>query len=91
MGTLNTSKSFHMHENCISLIAEGARYARLNERRFLVNSGYYLLPLFGPDDKAAPSDLIILVIKDDHLPMAIPDVRNMIVEKSTISIKAMSN
>ena len=80
-----------MNENWISLIAKGARYARLNERVFFVNSGYYLLPLFGPDDKAAPSDQIMVVVKQHHLSKAIPDVRNMIVEKSTISITAMSN
>lgn len=84
MGTLYASKFFDIDENCISLIAEGERYARLKERGFFINSRHYLLPLFSPDDKAAPSDLIMVAVKHDHLPKAILDVRNRVVEKSTI-------
>jgi 2-dehydropantoate 2-reductase len=84
MGSFYASKLFDMDQNCISLSADGERYARLKKRGFFVNNRHYGLPVIRPDDEDPPSDLVIVAVKHHHLIKAISDIRNRIGEKTAI-------
>jgi len=84
MGSSYASKFFDMDENCVSLVAKGERYDRLKEEGLIVNDKHYSLPVIKPEEKRAPSDLIIVAVKHHHLPEAIQDMKNRISENSVI-------
>ena len=84
MGAFYASKFFDMDRSCISLIARGERADRLMEQGLIVNNKHYSVPVVRPEDKAPPSDLIIVAVKHHHLPEAIQDVKNRIGESSLI-------
>ena len=84
MGAFYASKFFDMDRSCISLIARGERADRLMEKGLIVNNKHYSVPVLRPEDKAPPSDLIIVAVKHHHLPEAIQDMKNRIGESSLI-------
>jgi len=84
MGAFYASKFFDMDRSCISLIARGERADRLMEKGLIVNNTHYSVPVVRPEDKAPPSDLIIVAVKHHHLPEAIQDMKTRIGERSLI-------
>jgi len=78
MGSFYAGRLFDMDQKCLSLIADGERYERLKEKGFFVNNRHYIVPVVKPDDKAPPSDLVIVAVKHHHLPRAIADLRNRV-------------
>jgi len=84
MGAFYASKFFDMDRSCISLIARGERADRLMEQGLIVNNKHYSVPVVRPEDKAPPSDLIIVAVKHHHLPEAIQDMKTRIGERSLI-------
>jgi 2-dehydropantoate 2-reductase len=84
MGAFYASKFFDMDRNCISLVAKGERYDRLKEKGLIVNKRRYSLPVIGPEEKAPPSDLIIVAVKNHHLREAIEDIKNRVGENTLI-------
>ncbi|MDQ1333131.1 MAG: 2-dehydropantoate 2-reductase [Thermodesulfobacteriota bacterium] len=84
MGSFYASKLFDMDQKCISLIADGERYARLKGKGFFVNNRHYDLPVMRPEDESPPSDLVIVAVKHHHLPKAISDIRNRIGENTVL-------
>ena len=84
MGAFYASKFFDMDRSCISLIARGERADRLMGKGLIINNKHYSVPVVRPEDKAPPSDLIIVAVKHHHLPEAIQDMKNRIGESSLI-------
>lgn len=89
MGAFYASKFSEMDKNCISIIAGGERYERLKEQGLIVNGKHYFLPVISPEDKVPPVDLIIVAVKNHHLPEAIQDMGNSI-GKNTIILSVMN-
>lgn len=89
MGAFYASKFSEMDKNCISIIAGGERYERLKEQGLIVNGKHYFVPVISPEDKVPPSDLIIVAVKNHHLPEAIQDMGNSI-GKNTIILSVMN-
>jgi 2-dehydropantoate 2-reductase len=84
MGAFYASKFFEMDRGCISLIAGGERCARLRTEGLIVNGRHYYPSTLSPEEIPAPSDLVIVAVKHQHLPGAIRDLRRAVGETTDI-------
>jgi 2-dehydropantoate 2-reductase len=67
----------------VSFVAAGERYARLRQG-IMVNNRQYKVALVRPDEPAGPADLILVALKHHHLAEALPQVRMLVGERTTI-------
>jgi len=67
-----------------SLVARGQRYERLRRDGLVVNGQPYLIPVIHPDEATAAADLIVVGLKHHHLATALPDLENLVGERTTI-------
>ena len=67
-----------------SLVARGKRYDRLKSDGLVVNGKRAMIPVVHPDEASAPADLIIVGLKHHHLATALPDLKNLVGDKTTI-------
>jgi 2-dehydropantoate 2-reductase len=84
IGSYYASKLFNLDRDCISLIAGGKRYERLEKEGFIVNGRHFSIPLIKPGDEKGPADLVIVSVKHHQLPDAIGDIKNRVGEKTII-------
>jgi 2-dehydropantoate 2-reductase len=84
IGSYYASKLFDLDRDCISLIAAGERYGRLEEEGFILNGRHFSIPLIRPGEEKGPADLIIVTVKHNHLPEAICDIKGSVGEKTII-------
>ncbi len=68
----------------IRIIASGEREKRYRKHGVTVNGKTYMFPVFGPDDKVAPADLLIFAVKNHHLSRAIEEARGHVGEDTII-------
>jgi 2-dehydropantoate 2-reductase len=81
---------FHnMDNSCVSFVAADARYERLRQYGLIVNGKHYDIPVLRPEDLSAPSDLVIVAVKNQHLQDAIRDMKNRVGDR-TIIISVMN-
>ena len=66
------------------LVAREHRYQRLLGGGLIVNGERYDVPVIHPEDVVPPADLIIVALKNHHLLDAIPDLRNLVGDQTTI-------
>ncbi|MBN1957787.1 MAG: ketopantoate reductase family protein [Desulfuromonadales bacterium] len=69
-------------ETCV--VADDERYERLKRVGILINGRPLIPPLIRPDEKTSPADLVIVTLKHQHLDAALPDLRNLVGEETTI-------
>jgi 2-dehydropantoate 2-reductase len=67
-----------------AVIARGERYERLKRDGLVVNGRHYTVPVIHPDETNEPADLIIVALKHHHLPEAVPDLRSVVGDETTI-------
>jgi 2-dehydropantoate 2-reductase len=67
-----------------SVVASGERAARLVAKGLVVNGKAYSIPIISPDEINEPADLIIVAVKNYHLPAAASDLKNLVGEHTTI-------
>ena len=84
MGAVYASKFYDMDRSSISLIAGGHRHGRLSDKGLFVNGKHYPIPVFRPEDKMPASDLILVAVKNHHLPEAIRDMKKAVAEGTHI-------
>jgi 2-dehydropantoate 2-reductase len=84
MGASFASKFFDVEDISTSLVARGERYDRLKKDGLVVNGKEYFIPVIHPDEVASPADLIIVALKNHHLPGAVNDLKNLVGEQTTI-------
>jgi 2-dehydropantoate 2-reductase len=84
IGAYYASKLFDLKRDCISLIAGGKRYDRLEKEGFTINGRHFSIPLIRPGDEEEPVNLIIVAVKHHHLPDAIGDIKGSVGEKTII-------
>jgi 2-dehydropantoate 2-reductase len=84
MGACYASKFYEIDHNCISFVATGDRYDRLKEKGLIVNDKHYFFNVIRPEEKAPPSDFIIVAVKHHHLEEAIRDISNRVGENTLI-------
>jgi len=84
MGASYASKFYEIDNNCISLVATGDRYDQLKEKGLIVNDKHYFFNVIRPEEKAPPSDFIIVAVKHHHLEEAIRDISNRVGKNTSI-------
>ena len=78
---------YDMDMRSVSFVAGGSRFERLRKEGLIVNGKRYFIPVIPPEDLSAPSDLIIVAVKYDHLDDAIRDMINRVgAETAIISV-----
>jgi 2-dehydropantoate 2-reductase len=83
LGAAYASRFYDMDSSCVSLVASGDRYKRLNSEGLVVNNKHYEIPVFSPDEVSSPADLIIVALKHHHLAKALPNLQNRVGENTT--------
>jgi 2-dehydropantoate 2-reductase len=61
----------------VRILADGERLSRYRAEGFIVNGKRYVFPLVVPD-RAEKEDLIIVGVKNHHIPRAISDMKNAV-------------
>jgi 2-dehydropantoate 2-reductase len=89
MGAVYAVMLYDMDTRCVSFVARGDRLERLRREGLIVNGKLYNIPVLSPEDHAAPADLIIVAVKNQHLDDAIRDMRNC-VGPETVIISVMN-
>jgi 2-dehydropantoate 2-reductase len=84
MGAVYASKFFDASTFSTVLVARDSRYDRLREEGCIVNGKRYLIPVFHPDGPFHTSDLIIVALKNHNLAEAVPDLKNLVGDQTTI-------
>jgi len=75
MGAAFASKFSDTAKDSVFLIAKGERHKRIRAAGLMVNGRRYDFTTFGPDEETSPADLLIVAVKNHHLPEAIRDIR----------------
>ena len=84
MGAFFATRFFDTAEFSTAVVARGERYDRLKSDGLVVNGKAYAVPVVHPDKAASPVDLIIVALKHHHLLKAVPDLKNLVDEQTTI-------
>jgi 2-dehydropantoate 2-reductase len=84
MGAFYACKFFDAFPSSTVLVARGTRYDRLKSEGLVVNGKQYSVPVEHPDEAGSPADLIVVALKNHHLPEAVHDVKNIIDDQTTI-------
>ena len=66
------------------VVADGERNRRLQNNGIRVNGELYSPPLYRPGEATDPADLIVVALKHQHLPEALPGLRNLVGPQTTI-------
>jgi 2-dehydropantoate 2-reductase len=75
---------YDWNPRCVSVVAGGSRYERLNREGLIVNGKPYPIPVLRPEDLSPPADLIIVAVKHHHLDAAIKEMKNRVGDETTI-------
>ena len=84
MGAYFVTQFLNVPEFSTAVLARGERYERLKRDGLIVNGRHYTVPVTHPDEDAEPADLIIVALKNHHLPEAVPDLRSVVGDQTTI-------
>ena len=84
MGAAYGSMFHDMDPGCVSFVARDERAKRLKEKGLVVNGRHYALPVVTPEQSVPPADLIMVAVKNHHLPQAIEDMRDLVGKRSVI-------
>lgn len=74
MGGFYASRFYELDTENIFLIADGARYERLKNHGLMVNGKRYDIPLIRPSEKVTRADLLLVAVKNQHLPRSVQEM-----------------
>jgi 2-dehydropantoate 2-reductase len=84
MGAFFATRFFETDECSAAVIAKGKRYEKLKSNGLVVNGKKYAIPVTHPDEDISPADLVIVALKNHHLPEAVHDLKNLVGDQTTI-------
>ncbi|MCP4536382.1 MAG: 2-dehydropantoate 2-reductase [Chloroflexi bacterium] len=84
MGAYFATQFFNTPEFSTAIVARGERYDQLKNDGLVVNGKAYAIPVVHPDQAASPVDLVIVALKHHHLPQAVPDLKHLVGDQTTI-------
>jgi 2-dehydropantoate 2-reductase len=84
MGGYFTAQFLNAPGFSTAVVARGERYERLKREGLVVNGKRYVVPVIHPDEDNEPADLIIVGLKTHHLPEAVPDLKSVVGDETTI-------
>lgn len=89
MGAYFITQFLEVGEITTTVIARGQRADRLTKHGLVVNGKAYSIPVNQPDEVSQPADLIIVAVKNYHLPEAVKDLEKFVGEH-TIMLTVMN-
>jgi 2-dehydropantoate 2-reductase len=84
MGAFFATRFFDTEGCSAAVVAQGKRYERLKSDGLVVNGKKYAIPVIHPDEDTSPADLVIVALKNHHLPEAVHDLKNLVGDQTTI-------
>jgi len=78
MGAFYASRLFDTEGVAVALVAGGERLERLRSRGIVVNDRPYAVPVLHPEADEAPSDLVIVAVKNHHMEQALRDMKKRV-------------
>jgi 2-dehydropantoate 2-reductase len=84
MGAVYASKFLEVDGFSTAVVARGERHDRLVRDGLVVNGKRYAVPVLHPDAPGEPADLILVALKDHQLPGAIPDLKRLVGDQTTL-------
>jgi 2-dehydropantoate 2-reductase len=84
MGAFFAARFFEAGDFSTVLVAGGERYERLKNEGLVVNGKRYGIPVVRPGESGPPADLIVVAVKNHHLPEAVHDLENVVGQTTTI-------
>jgi 2-dehydropantoate 2-reductase len=84
LGAVYAAMLYDMDPRSVAFVAGGERAERLRREGVVVNGKSYHIPVLTPDDLSAPSDLVIVAVKDQHLDQAIANMKNRVGDQTLI-------
>jgi 2-dehydropantoate 2-reductase len=85
IGAFFATRFFDTAGCSMAIVARGERHDRLKRDGLVVNGKPYTnIPIIHPDEVSSPADLIIVALKHHHLPKAVPDLKNLVGDQTTI-------
>jgi 2-dehydropantoate 2-reductase len=84
MGAFFATRFFDTDKCSAAVIAQGERYEKLKSNGLVVNGKKYAIPVTHPDEDMSPADLVIVALKNHHLPEAVHDLKNLVGDQTTI-------
>jgi 2-dehydropantoate 2-reductase len=78
LGSVYAALLYDMDPRSVAFVAGGERAARLRREGVAVNGKPYHIPVLAPQDRTAPSDLVIVAVKDQHLNATIRDMKDRV-------------
>ena len=84
MGAYFITQFLEVGEITTTVIARGQRADRLTKHGLVVNGKAYSIPVNQPDEVPQPADLIIVALKNYHLPEAVKDLEKLVGEHTII-------
>jgi len=78
MGGMYASIFYDVDPSWVAFAATGERYQRLKRDGLMVNGVHYPIPVLSPEDPSPPADLVIVALKDQHLPAALEALKNRV-------------
>lgn len=89
MGAFYASRFFELDPDCVSFLADGERYGRLKDQGINVNDHHYSIPVTSPASSPPPADLVLVAVKNHHMPGALKDMACLVGE-NTIFLSVMN-
>jgi 2-dehydropantoate 2-reductase len=84
MGAFFAARFFDAGKGATAVLARDERYDRLKRDGLVVNGKHYAIPVIHPDETTDPADLIIVALKHHHLKEAVPDLKGLVGNRTTI-------
>ena len=84
MGAYFITQFLEVGEITTNVVARGQRADRLTKHGLVVNGKAYSIPVNQPDEVPQPADLIIVALKNYHLPEAAKDLEKLVGEHTII-------
>ena len=84
MGAYFITQFLEVGEITTTVVARGQRADRLTKHGLVVNGKAYSIPVNQPDEVPQPADLIIVALKNYHLPEAVKDLEKLVGEHTII-------
>ena len=83
-GAMGSFFASRFYDFSTSTVARGRHLERLKKDGLVVNDKKYNIPLLHPDEVSIPADLIIVALKNHHLSKAVPVLKDLVGNTTTI-------
>lgn len=84
IGSAYAGRLYDMDPGCVSVIADGERIRRYEEKGVTINGRSYPFNYIRPEEGSGNADLIIIAVKQHHLQQSIKDIKKFLSDNTII-------